>query len=161
MRPYSASGPGVWKGALLAGCTLILSAFLSSCSVGSTSADGGPAQTATALITFCDDGVPDCPPVTTFSLSQMRDLVVKVDWFGVAPGNHTQEVRVMLPEGTALQVSDTGFLIGPESDSSFSSLQSVRMAGSWQAQRQETGTWSVDVLLDGRTVKSETVEMTP
>lgn len=149
-----------WKEALITASMLLLCLPSISCSVGSTSAGGPPVQ-ATATITFCDDAVSGCPSVTTFSLAKIRDLVVKVDWFGVATGNHAQAVRVLLPDGGTFELSQTGFLIDPSSDSNFSSMRSIPLAGSWVTQRQVTGTWSVEVSLDGQTVATQTVEMTP
>lgn len=161
MRSILGGAKSGWKEALFAAGILVLCLPAMSCSVGSTSANGGPPSQATATITFCDDSVSGCPAVTTFSLSTIRDLVVKVDWFGVTAGNHAQAVRVLLPDGGTFELSQTGFLIDPSSDSSFSSMRSIPLAGSWVAQRQVTGTWSVEVSLDDQVVTTQSVEMTP
>lgn len=150
-----------WKEALLAGSVLLLCFPSMSCAVGSTSADGGPPAPATATITFCDDAVTGCPTESTFSLATIRDLVVKVDWFGVTAGNHSQAVRVLLPDGGTFELSQTGFLIDQSADSSFSSVRSIPLAGSWVTQRHVSGTWSVEVSLDGQMISTQSVEMTP
>lgn len=161
MRSILGGARSGWKEALFAASILLLSLPSMSCSVGSTSADGGPPTQATATLTFCDDAVSGCPSETSFSLATIRDLVVKVDWFGVAAGNHAQAVRVVLPDGGTFELSQTGFLIDQSSDSSFSSMRSIPLAGSWVTQRHVTGTWSVEVSLDGQAVTTQSVEMTP
>jgi hypothetical protein len=161
VRSILASVRSGWKEALLAGSMLLLCLPSVSCAAGSTSADGGPPAPATATISFCDDAVSGCPTESTFSLATIRDLVVKVDWFGVPAGNHSQAVRVLLPDGGTFELSQTGFLIDPRSDSSFLSVRSIPLAGSWVTQRRVTGTWSVEVSLDGQLVSTRAVEMTP
>lgn len=151
---------GGLRQALLVGGIFLACLSSISCAMQSSSADtGGPTDPASAILTFCDDGVSDCPASTSFSLSSIRDLVVKVDWYNVAPGNHSQELRILLPEGGTYESSQTGFLIDSGAQGMFSTSRAVRMAGSWAAQRQEIGKWTAEVLLDGQVVTSQTVEM--
>lgn len=148
---------------LLTLCILLFCLSFVSCDMQSSSANtasSGDPEPATVMLTFCDDGVSDCPAATSFSLSTIRDLVVKVDWYNVAPGNHSQELEVLLPEGGTYDMSQTGFLVAADSQGMFSSARTVRMAGSWAAQRRETGNWKVEALLDGKLVTSQAVEMT-
>lgn len=160
MRSISGEGATGWKKALLTGSAFLLCFTSISCALQSSSADGGSPVSATAVISLCDDAVSGCPPVTSFSLSTIRDLVIKVDWFGVSPGNHAQELKVLLPQGGALEASQTGFLVNLAGGSEFSSVRKIPLAGTWVTQRQETGTWSVQVSLDGAPIASQTVEMT-
>lgn len=150
-----------WKTVLLACSVLLLGLTSTSCNVQSTSADGGPPAQPTAMMAFCDDAVSGCPSVTSFSLSAIRDLVIKVDWYDVSQGNHAQMLKVLLPEGGTYEMSQTGFLVSPGADNSFSSVRVIPLAGSWVTQRQEIGPWSVEVSLDGKVISTQSVEMTP
>ncbi|HUO35621.1 MAG TPA: hypothetical protein VMU43_11580 [Candidatus Acidoferrum sp.] len=152
---------GPWKQALLAMGILFASVSSISCNVQSSAADnGGPTDPASAMVTFCDDGVSDCPAATSFSLSTIRDLVIKVDWYNLSAGNHVQRLNILLPEGGVYQMANTAFMVDSGSQAMFSSSNPIRMAGSWAAQRQEIGPWTVQVLLDGAVLSSQTVEMT-
>ncbi|HTV60224.1 MAG TPA: hypothetical protein VMJ93_15235 [Verrucomicrobiae bacterium] len=160
MRFIWGEGPGGSKRGLLAGSILVLCFASMSCAMQSSSADGGSPVSPTAVISLCDDAVAGCPPTTSFSLSTIRDLVIKVDWYGVSPGNHAQELKVILPQGGALEASQTGFLVNPAGGNEFSSLRKVPLAGTWVTQREEIGIWSVQVSLDGAPIATQTVDMT-
>jgi hypothetical protein len=94
-------------------------------------------------------------------VAALRDLVITVNWSGVAPGNHAQTLELLLPGGGLLQSTKTGFMIPAGSNGSFSAVRVVPVAGTWISQKQETGNWSVQVALDGKPVASQSLELNP
>jgi hypothetical protein len=141
----------------IAGCAAAV-LCLSGCQMQSSP---GPKLAASGEVSFCDAGSSGCPSGNSFSLSSLRDLTIQASLHTVPVGNHSEKVDVFLPEGGLYQSTQTGFLIAPDSDGSFSATQSIPIAGTWIVQRHETGDWSVTISLDGRAVTTQIVSLNP
>jgi hypothetical protein len=114
-----------------------------------------------ATLEFCDDGTenPACTSKDTFSLAQIRDLFIWVNWQVVPTGPHTQQLDIFMPQGHALYIRySDGFQITDTPVGSALVLRSMPVAGTWITQRQLTGTWEVDASLDGKLVSSKTFQ---
>jgi hypothetical protein len=123
-----------------------------------------PIDAFAAMVKFCDDETenPNCPSMDNFSLAQIRDLFIWVNWQAVATGTHTQELDIYLPQGHALYVKySDGFQITGTPQGSATVLRPMPVAGTWITQRQLTGTWEVDLLLDGRAITTKQFTFTP
>ena len=153
-----------WTAILLACALLCLTAGFSACQTGMNSGTGGggnPPSPTDATISFCDDGEGACMPATSFSVASLRDLVINVNWENLSAGNHTQMVEVLQPGGGLYQASQSSFLVSDASQSSLTTKRALPVAGAWISQRRMTGEWSVRVSLDGKTITSQTVQITP
>lgn len=120
-----------------------------------------PMHVLAATLKFCDDetGNPACTSKDTFSLAQIRDLFIWVNWEGVPTGPHTQQLDIFMPQGHALYVRySDGFQITDTPVGSALVLRSMPVGGTWITQRQLTGTWEVDASLDGKLVSSKTFQ---
>jgi hypothetical protein len=154
----------VWGTLLLSCAVLCLVAGFSACQTGMTSGSGGggnPPPPTDPTVSFCDDGEGACTPATSFSVASLRDLVISVNWENLSAGNHTQMLEVLQPGGGLYQASQSSFLVSGTSESSLTMTRSVPVAGTWISQRRMTGEWSVRVSLDGKTITSQTVQITP
>lgn len=123
-----------------------------------------PADVFAAMVKFCDDESenPNCPSMDTFSLAQIRDLFIWVNWQGVSAGTHTQELDIYMPQGNALYIKySDAFQIAATPTGSATVLRPMPVAGTWITQRQLTGTWEVNVLLDGQLITSKQFTFTP
>jgi hypothetical protein len=153
-----------WGTGLLSCAVLCLAAGFSACQTGMGSGTGGggnPPPPTDATVSFCDDGEGACVPATSFSVGSLRDLVISVNWENLSAGNHTQMLEVIQPTGGLYQASQSSFLVSDASQSSLTMTRSVPVAGAWISQRRMTGEWSVRVSLDGKTITSQTVQITP
>jgi hypothetical protein len=70
-------------------------------------------------------------------------------------------LEVLQPSGGLYQASQSSFLVSSASQGSLTMTRSVPVAGTWISQRRMTGEWSVRVSLDGKTITSQTVQITP
>jgi hypothetical protein len=123
-----------------------------------------PTQVLAAMVKFCDDETenPGCTSKDTFSLAQIRDLFIWVNWQVVPTGPHTQQLDIFMPQGHALYIRYTsGFQITDTPTGSALVLSVMPVAGTWITQRQLTGTWEVDVSLDGQLVTTKTFQFLP
>jgi hypothetical protein len=114
-----------------------------------------------ATLEFCDDGAEKsaCTSKDAFSLTQIRDLFIWVNWQVVPTGPHTQQLDIFMPQGHALYIRySDGFQITDAPVGSALVLRSMPVAGTWITQRQLTGTWEVDASLDGKLVSSKTFQ---
>ena len=121
-----------------------------------------PGQVLAATAKFCDDESenPNCTAKDAFNLALIRDLFMWVNWQAVPNGPHTQQLDVFMPEGHALYVRYLGgFQITEAQTGSAVILRAMPVAGTWITQRQLTGTWQVDVSLDGQLVTSKTFQL--
>ncbi|MGB0034720.1 MAG: hypothetical protein WBP79_04510 [Candidatus Acidiferrales bacterium] len=125
------------------------------------SSGGGPPLPASAAISLCDDGTPNCPPAASFSVAALRDLIIHVTWENVPAGNHVQTLEILSPGGDPYQSTQTGFLISDATGGSFSSSRVLPVVGTWIPQRHLTGQWSVRASLDGQPIATQPVEFTP
>jgi hypothetical protein len=148
---------------LLAGCIALIAAGLPACQMEATSASGGnpPPQPVSAIVSFCDDGIPDCTPAMSFSVSSLRDLVITVAWENLTPGNHVQQLEIDIPAGGPFQVTKSAFLIPDSSSGSFTTTRILPVDGTWIRQRQITGQWTMRVSLDGQAITTQAVELNP
>jgi hypothetical protein len=145
-----------------AACAAVALLLLSSCG-GQTMAPivGGPPLSPSATISFCDDGVEGCVAASTFSVAVVRDLVIKVSWQNVPPGNHVQGMEIMLPGGGLYQSNQTGIFIADAAPGSATTTRILPVGGTWISQRQLTGEWSVNASLDGQPRASQMVQFNP
>jgi hypothetical protein len=123
-----------------------------------------PPDVLAATVKFCDDETenPNCSSKNTFSLAQIRDLFTWINWQAVPAGTHTQELDIFMPQGHALYVKYlNSFQITGTPEGSATVMSVMPVAGTWITQRQFTGTWEVDVLLDGRLITSKQFDFTP
>jgi hypothetical protein len=114
-----------------------------------------------ATVKFCDDETenPNCTAKDTFNLAQIRDLFIWVNWQVVPTGEHTQQLDIFMPQGHALYVRYLGnFQITEAPTGTAVVLRPMPVAGTWITQRQLTGTWDVEVSLDGQLVTSKTFQ---
>jgi hypothetical protein len=114
-----------------------------------------------ATLKFCDNGTADpaCTSKDTFSLAEIRDLFIWVNWQVVPTGPHTQQLDIFMPQGHALYVRySDGFQITDTPVGSALLQRSMPVAGTWITQRQLTGTWQVDASLDGKLISSKTFQ---
>lgn len=154
---FSYENSGMLRRFWIAGCAATVLS-LSGCQMQSSP---GPQPPASGEISFCDAGSSGCPSGNSFSLSSMSDLTIQASLHSVPAGNHSEKVDVFLPEGGLYQSTQTGFLIAPDSDGSFSATQSIPVAGTWIVQRHEIGDWSVTISLDGKAVTTQMVSLNP
>jgi hypothetical protein len=123
-----------------------------------------PPEVLAATVKFCDDETenPNCTSKDTFSLAQIRDLFTWINWQAVPAGTHTQELDIFMPQGHALYVKySNSFQITDTPKGSATVMSVMPVAGTWITQRQFTGTWEVDVLLDGNLITSRQFDFTP
>jgi hypothetical protein len=123
-----------------------------------------PTDVFAAIVKFCDDETenPNCASKGTFSLAQIRDLFIWINWQGLPTGTHTQELDIFMPQGQVLYVKySNGFQITDTPKGSATVMCVMPVAGSWITQRQFAGTWKVDVLLDGKPIRSMQFDFTP
>lgn len=116
-----------------------------------------------ASIFFCSTQDVQCrTEINDFGLDELRDLFVFVAWTGLS-GEHTQQVRFLLPNGHAYQVNETKFttLSSAKTEDVQVALRSrgeptvagvLPVAGTHITQRSLAGTWIVEVYLDGKFV---------
>lgn len=156
---FSYENSGMMRRFWIAGCAAAV-LCLSGCQMQSSP---GPQnlESASGEISFCDAGSSGCPSGNSFSLSSLQDLNIQASLHSVPVGNHAEKVDVFLPGGGLYQSTQTGFLIAPDSDGSFSATQSIPVAGTWIARRHETGDWSVTISLDGQAVTTQMVSLNP
>jgi hypothetical protein len=116
-----------------------------------------------ASIFFCETADVQCrTELNQFRLDELRDLVMFVAWQRVT-GEHTQQVRFILPDGNVYQVMETKFTtlargarpgvqgaLPSRGERAVSTVLPV--AGTHIAQRTLSGTWTVEVLLDGELI---------
>jgi hypothetical protein len=122
---------------------------------------------------FCTSDTPQCrSSVQTFSVRKLRDLYVFVVWPELS-GTHTQTVNFILPDGNLYVSKSTTFNVryGQPRARSISGTSSPQhfftasrgepavatllpIAGTHITQRNLYGTWTVQVLLDGKLART-------
>jgi hypothetical protein len=125
----------------------------------------GPTVTpATAMVSFCSAAQTNCQSQSAnFSLktSNIPTLNIKVDWANVAPGTHSQEMRLMLPNGYLYERLQSTFFVPRGGDGSASVNRNIPIVGTYIAQRQMTGGWKIRVSLDGKAVTTGDLRLDP
>ena len=146
------------SGARLA-TALLLALAVSGCAGTSVSSIVPPPQqpTVTASISICNKTPDACADAQTFSLAQIRDLIVHVDWKNVSPGTRTQKLEMLDPGGGSYQVMNTSFVeeVGGTGEAQTDLL--IPISGSMITQRGMTGTWTLRVSLDGREAATQSI----
>ena len=120
-----------------------------------------PAQQAQGALVFCNSIFANCTPESAFSLSNLRDLNVVVNWQNLPAGTHAQKITFNLPGGDLYQTFEKSFTVDEGSNGTASTMQALPVAGTWITQRGLTGTWSVSLALDGAPINSGSVQFTP
>lgn len=113
-----------------------------------------------AQILLCDAPGSSCSAATSFSISKLRDLNIVVNWSKLPVGNHAQGLAVLHNSAGLYQSFHQGFLV-PDGGSTFSTSNALPVAGTFIARRRLTGTWTIQVSLDGHLVATQTVTLTP
>lgn len=130
-----------------------------------------PSQPSAALY-FCRVADRQCRSrENEFRLDEVRDLFVLVAWRNVA-GEHTQQVRFLLPDGNPYQVITSKFgaptaagqdkarTVLPAGSASVV-MESLAVAGTHISQRSLTGNWVVEVYLDGTQITRRELTLLP
>jgi hypothetical protein len=92
-------------------------------------------------------------------LATIRDLVIHVDWINLPAGTRTQTLRFLDPGDGSFQVKNSSFVVTDNGQASADVTFPVK--GSMITQRQITGTWKLEVSLDGKPVISRQVILEP
>jgi len=149
------------------GCLLAISGC-ASVQPGSsvTPGGGGPVVTnpASATLSFCNAAHTNCQsPSANFSVttSNIPDLNVAVDWANVTAGTHSQELRLIMPNGNLFQRMQNTFNVVPSGNGTATVDRVIPIAGSFISQRQITGGWKVEVSLDGNAVTTGDLRLDP
>lgn len=126
---------------------------------------GGPALVpGSATVSFCNAAQANCQSQSAnFSMttSNIPDLNIKVDWASVLPGTHSQEIRMMMPNGNLFQRLQDTFMVAPDGNGGASVNRNIQIAGSFISQRQITGGWKVEVSLDGQAKANGDLRLDP
>jgi hypothetical protein len=126
---------------------------------------GSPTITpATAAVTICDATQSNCQSSTAaFSLSSPKvpDLNIVVDWADVPSGTHSQEIRLLMPNGDVFQKLQNTFVVTTNGTGRASVSRNIPISGSFIADRQITGGWKVEVSLDGNTTTTGNLQLNP
>jgi hypothetical protein len=126
---------------------------------------GGPVvNPATAMVSFCNAAQTNCQSQSAnFSMttSNIPDLNITVDWANVTPGTHSQEIRLLMPNGNLFQRVQNAFAVAPSGNGTASVKRNIPVAGSFISQRQITGGWKVEVSLDGKVTTTGDLVLNP
>ena len=120
-----------------------------------------PALSPSAAVSFCDNTAAGCAAAATFSLQSLRDLNVVVNWQNLPAGTHAQTVNVFLPDGNLYQTFETSFEVPEGSPGSMTTGAALPVAGTWITQRGLSGAWNFTLALDGQTMTTQSVQLTP
>jgi hypothetical protein len=150
---------------LAAGTALTACVFIIGCAESSPMSSGGtgtptPAD-ASAVVTVCNQTPDGCSQNTSFSLATIRDLSVHVQWTNVAPGTQTQTLQLLDPGRGSYQVTNSSFVVADGSNGQASTDVLIPVSGSMITQRQITGTWTIQVTLNGKPVATQSVILQP
>jgi hypothetical protein len=130
---------------------------------GNLPGGGNIPAVAVATVSVCDSANTNCQTTAaTYSLSTARDLSVAVNWANVPAGNHSQEIRLLMPNGNVYQRFENSFLV-PASDTAGTASVShfIPVSGTFIAQRQITGGWKLEVSLDGKVTTVSDLQFNP
>jgi hypothetical protein len=117
-----------------------------------------------AEVFFCEASSLECrTSINDFELDKIRDLFIFVAWREVR-GEHSQELRFILPDGnlyqkvparfttTALSAPSLDIQTARRSRGEPTVISTLPVAGTLITQHSLTGTWQVQVYLDGRLI---------
>jgi hypothetical protein len=124
---------------------------------------GGTPAPATAAVSICDSGNSRCQATTaTYSLATAPDLNVAVNWTNVPPGNHSQEIRLLMPNGNVYQRFQSSFVVAPANTQGTANVSHfIPIMGTFIAQRQIAGDWKLEVSLDGNVSTVSDLQLNP
>ena len=126
---------------------------------------GAPADApGTAAVSFCNAAQTNCQSQSAnFSMttSNIPDLNIKVDWASVLPGAHSQEIRLVMPNGDLFQRLQDTFMVTTNGNGTATVNRNIPIAGSFISQRQITGGWKVQVSLDGKDKATGDLQLNP
>lgn len=114
-----------------------------------------------ASMTVCNKTPDGCSQQPSFSLAQVRDLAIHVDWKNVAPGTRTQKLEVLDPGGGSYQVLNTSFVEEEDGNSVAQTDVLIPISGSMITQRSIAGPWMFRVSLDEKQVATQSVTFEP
>jgi hypothetical protein len=90
----------------------------------------------------------------------LRDLNINVAFQNVPVGRHSQALQVSLPDGTLYQAFEQSFMVDAASPGTASTTQALPVAGTGISQHALTGMWQITVILDGKPIASQNVQLT-
>lgn len=172
------SWPGGRAAAILVGvCLLLGAAQAQSQTNGDAQKEmkaGSPPRSApvSASIFFCVTNNVECrTKINEFDLDQVRDLFVFSAWRHIQ-GEHTQQLRFLLPDGNLYQSIETKFTVSTATKSSgvqsavrsreeYAVSVALPVAGTHITQRSLAGTWTVEIYLDGKFVTKTSLTFRP
>ena len=141
---------------------LLLTIAISGCAESSVSSVLPPPQPQIAAsISVCNKTPNTCADAQTFSLEQIRDLSIHVDWKNVTPGTRTQKLEMLDPGGGSYQILNTSFLAEEAGSGQVQTDSLIPISGSMITQRGMTGTWTLRVSLDGQAVATQSITFEP
>lgn len=135
-------------------------------------AKAGRSAPVSANIFFCTTNTVECrTKIDQFDLDGVRDLFVFTAWKNVQ-GEHTQRVRLLLPDGNLYQASETKFTtqagsttpgvqLAVRSRDDYAVSLPLAVAGTHITQRSLSGTWTVEVYLDGKFITRTSLTFRP
>jgi hypothetical protein len=144
-----------------AALTAALALVSTGCAAAGSNAVNPVVMPAAATISVCNQTEQGCSTAAAFSLSNVRDLSVDVQWQHLDAGTHTQTLELLEPGGGTYQVQNTSFLIANGNDGAAKTNVAIPLAGSWVTQRVVTGSWSVRISLDGQNISTTPVVFQP
>jgi len=146
----------------VAGCAaLALGCTAYSPSLGSSGGGSTPAQPAAAL-SVCDATGANCQTSNPIvSIASAPSITLVANWTNVPAGTHTQQIRMLLPNGDFYQHFDMSFGIATGSDGQANLKRRVGIQGTPIGERLLTGAWKVQVLLDDQVISQDTLQINP
>jgi len=155
-----------WISRWLAICAALMACIcLLGCAENSPMSSGGTgtptSADASAAVTVCNVTPDGCNQNTSFSLATIRDLSVHVQWTNVAPGTQTQTLQLLDPAGGSYQVTNSSFVVADGGNGQAATDVLIPIRGSMITQRQITGAWTVQLMLNGKPVASQNVILQP
>jgi hypothetical protein len=109
-----------------------------------------------ASISVCNRTPDSCADAQTFSLAQIRDLSIHVDWKNVPQGTRSQKLEMLDPGGGSYQVMNTSF-VEEDGNGEAQTDSLIPISGSMITQRGITGTWVIRVSLDEQVIATQNI----
>lgn len=137
---------------------------LTGCQPQSSSAHERNAQnrlTPVATVTFCSHKPAACSSADDFSIGATSELEIKTAIEHAAPGNHTQSLEIVMPDGRQYQETKVGFRVVAESTEPVEAMRTIPIAGTWVQSRHVTGVWKVRCSLDGQVLATAEFRLEP
>jgi hypothetical protein len=139
----------------------VAAACLTSCQMRSTAASENAKAGPRAGVVFCIAKAFGCVPASAFSAAADRELTIRTSTVGIAPGNHTERIEIVGPDGSEYPETRTGFRVLEGSKEPVPETRTISIAEMRTSQRRFTGSWMVRVFLDGHLLATQNFEMRP